>query len=110
MSLNIYPVTLELAREVARLLPAVAAADPDLARQLRRAVTSVVLNVGEGMYSQGRNRTARYHTAMGSAREVQSCLEVSHAMGYAAPISDEMRARLHHVIGTLVRLVRPRPG
>jgi len=49
MSLNIYPVALQLAREVARLLPAIAAVDPDLARQLRRAVTSVALNLGEAI-------------------------------------------------------------
>jgi hypothetical protein len=36
--LRIYPVTFELARAVARVLPAIARADSDLARQLRRAV------------------------------------------------------------------------
>lgn len=109
MSLRIYPITVELAGDVARLLPKIAAADPNLAKQLRTAVTSVPLNVGEGMYSLGRNRVVRYHTAMGSAREVMACLEVAHAMGYAPPLTPELRAKLNRIIGTLYRCVPRRP-
>ena len=36
--LRIYPVTLEIAREVARVIPTLNRVDSDLARQLRRAV------------------------------------------------------------------------
>lgn len=103
--LRIYPVTLEIAREVARIILALNRADPDLARQLRRAVTSIPLNLGEGMYSQGRLRQSRYHTALGSAREVLSCLEVAVAMGYLKQCPRQLEARLNRVIGTLVKLV-----
>jgi four helix bundle protein len=48
--------------------------DPDLARQLRRAASSVALNIAEGSGSFGRVRLQRYRTALGSARETCSCL------------------------------------
>lgn len=57
------------------------------------------------MYSRGLNRNARYHNALGSARETLSCLEVAVVFGYAqedAQLSDQ----LNRVVGTLVRLVR----
>ena len=103
--LRIYPVTLEITREVARLIPGIARADPDLARQLRRAVTSSPLNIGEGMYSRGKLRQSRYHTALGSSREVLSCLEVAVAMGYIKAVPQSLECKLNRVIGTLVKLV-----
>ena len=84
MSLRIYPIILEMVRDVRRRLPAIEQHDRDLARQLRRATTGVPLNTSEGMHSRGRNRTARYHTVLGSTREVLSCFEVAEALGYIA--------------------------
>ena len=57
------------------------------------------------MYSRGKSREARYHTALGSAREVLSCLEVAHAMGYLAEPDEKHVATLNQIIGTLVKLV-----
>jgi four helix bundle protein len=109
MSLRIYPVILELIREVReRYLPRIQAEDPDLARQMRRALCSMSLNTGEGMHAQGGNRRARYFTAKGSAREVLSCLETAFAMGYIPEIDSELRGKFDHVLGTLVNLVKPR--
>src|SRR5262249_18842763 len=68
--LRIYPVILELVHLLRPLLKELERHDPDLARQCRRALTSVPLGVAEGSYSRGRNRAARYHTALGSLREV----------------------------------------
>jgi hypothetical protein len=64
----------------------------------------VVLNLGEGSGSVGRMRTARYRTALGSARETRACLQVAEAFGYIRPISEVLGDRLDHVIGTLVRV------
>ena len=59
--LHIYPVILTFVADVHPLIGRIARHDPDLARQLRRASTSVVLNTAEGMYARGRQRTACYN-------------------------------------------------
>jgi four helix bundle protein len=79
--------------------------DADLARQCRKALASAPLNVAEGSYNRGKNRAARYHTALGSLREVLACFEVAAAMGYMPEVNDELRGQFDHVLGTLVRLV-----
>jgi four helix bundle protein len=78
--------------------------DIDLARQLRRAASSVVLNLAEGSGSFGRIRTQRNRTALGSARETMSCLRVAEAFGYTEPMPGTLLAALNRVIGTLVRV------
>jgi four helix bundle protein len=78
--------------------------DPDLARQMRRATCSVALNVSEGMYSRGKNRGARYHTAMGSMRETLACIEVSEALGYLRSVEPGLLRRIDDVLAVLYRL------
>jgi hypothetical protein len=46
----------------------------------------------------------RYHTALGSLREVLACLEVAAALGYMPEREAALRARFDRVLGTLVRL------
>lgn len=103
--LQIYPIILELLRELRGVIAQIERRDSDLTRQLRRCSSSIALNVGEGMYSRGKIRGARYHTALASARETLSCLEVARAMGYVASLDAALVAKLNRVIGTLVRLV-----
>ncbi len=103
--LRIYPVLLDLVRTLAPELHALERRDPDLARQCRRALASAPLNVAEGSYSRGKNRVARYHTALGSLREALACLEVATALGYLPEVSGELRDRFDRVLATLVRLV-----
>jgi hypothetical protein len=57
------------------------------------------------MYSQGKNRGARYHNALGSMRETLSCIEVGVALGYLPSVEEELVDQIRKVIGTLVRLV-----
>ncbi len=102
--LRIYPVILETIAELRTVVADIERRDSDLARQMRRAAASIALNVGEGMYSRGGNRTARYRTAIGSARETLSCLEVALALGYVASIEPELVTQMNRIIGTLVRL------
>jgi hypothetical protein len=60
------------------------------------------------MYSRGKNREARYHTALGSAREALSCLEVARALGYLGSVDEALEGQFNRIIGTLVRLVSTR--
>ena len=79
--------------------------DADLGRQSRRALSSAPLNMAEGMGNRGKTRQLRYDTALGSLREVLSCLEVGEAMGYVPPVGPALQARFDHVLGTLMNLV-----
>lgn len=56
--------------------------DADLCKQLKRAVNSVGLNAGEGLYARGGNRTVRIESAMNSAREVILGLRIAGAASY----------------------------
>jgi four helix bundle protein len=105
LMLRIYSVLLELVRSLRPLVKELERRDADLARQCRRALTSAPLNLAEGSYSRGQNRAARYHTALGSLREVLACFEVAAALGYLPEIDGVLRKRFDHVLGTLVRLV-----
>jgi four helix bundle protein len=71
---------------------------------MRRAATSIALNVAEGMYSRGKNKGVRFHTALGSAREAMAYLEVAAALGYVAEPDEDTMQVLNRIVGTLVRL------
>ena len=102
--LRIYPVSLQMVRDVRSFADAIQRFDGDLARQLRRASMSVVLNLSEGSGSRGGRRRMRYEDALGSARETLAGLEAAHAAGYLGPVPEAVRGRFNHIIGTLVRL------
>ncbi len=102
--LRIYSVVLEVLEQLQPALKRIEVRDCDLARQLRRCGASIALNLAEGMYSHGRNRRARYYTALGSARETLSCLEVAVAFRYVAR-DDVLVDSLNRVIATLVKLI-----
>jgi four helix bundle protein len=91
-------------RSMRGVLVAIERRDSDLARQLRRAASSVVLNLAEGSGSFGRVRTARYRTALGSARETLACLRVAEAFGDIEGMPQGLVERMNRVVGTLVRV------
>jgi len=102
--LRIYDDMLEAVRTMRPMLAAIDRRDPDLARQLRRAASSVVLNLAEGSGSFGRVRTVRYRTALGSARETLACLRVAEAFGYVDAVPVAVLDNMNRVVGTLVRV------
>jgi four helix bundle protein len=102
--LRIHDDMLDALRLMRGVLSAIERRDADLARQLRRAASSVVLNIAEGGGSFGRVRTARYRTALGSARETLSCLRVAEAFGYVEAMPQGLLQRIDRVVGTLVRV------
>jgi len=61
--LRIYDNVLGVMPALRRVLDAIERRDGELARQGRKALQSVALNLGEGAYSQGRNRRALFRTS-----------------------------------------------
>jgi four helix bundle protein len=106
--LDIYPVILTFIEDVQPLLGKIAHHDPDLARQLRRASTSVALNVAEAWVARGRSRTACYNIALREMRESHTSLEVSFRLRYLPPLSSELEGRAQRIIRTLYKLSFPR--
>jgi four helix bundle protein len=102
--LRIHDVMLDAIATMRPMVCVIERHDRDLASQLRRAASSVVLNVAEGSGSFGGMRTARYRTALGSARETLSCLLVAQRFGYLDAMPPMLVATMNRVIGTLVRV------
>ena len=102
--LAIYSVILEVMRGLRPVMCEIERRDPDLARQMRRAASSVALNVSEGMYSRGKNRGARYHNAMGSMQETRSCIDVGVVLGYIDGVDGSLLDQIDRIQATLFKL------
>jgi four helix bundle protein len=104
--LRIYPVCIEMVREVRPYVERIGRFDRDLARQLRKSCTAVPLNVAEGSGLRGGLRRQSYDHALGEARETLANLETAEAIGYLPRVDSSVREHLDHIIATLVKLVR----
>ena len=109
MKLRIIDEIVEMIARVHRLSRKVARHDADLAKQMRRAVSSVGLNANEGLYGRGGNRTAKLDVAMCSGREVVMALRIAGAAGYLEPDVAVGAARVvDGIVGGLYRWAHPR--
>jgi four helix bundle protein len=104
--LKIYETILEVLRELGPVVAAIEGHDRDLARQLRRAATSVALNASEGSGCSGGTRRERYRNALGSARETGACLDAALALRYVESVDEQLLDKLDHVRAVLVKNVR----
>jgi four helix bundle protein len=77
-----YDIALEIVAAVAPLVDRIRRRDPDLGRQLRRALSSIPLNLAEGRRRQGKDRQYHYTIAAGSTDEVAAALDVAVACGW----------------------------
>ena len=102
--LKIYDDMLVAVRLMRGVVAVIERRDGDLARQLKRAGSSVVLNLAEGSGSAGGVRMAWYRTALGSARETLACLETAEAWGYVRALPEGLVDCMNRVVGTLVRI------
>ena len=93
-----YQVALELVRELRPIVAGLKNLDANLADQLQRAASSVVLNLAEGQRRQKGNKHRAYETAHGEAREVLGCLDCAHAWGWIADDSTA-RAKCDRLLG-----------
>ena len=100
----------QVARKMCRLGGEIAAAiekrDPDLARQLRRALTSVCLNIGEAKHRTARMQRSKFAIAYGEANEVKCILECAQDLGYVTEGDTEAAwETADHVAATLYKLI-----
>ena len=102
MSLLIEDSAIELAASMRELLVRLARCDRDLATQIRRATSSVALNVAEGMGRIGKDRLHHYRVAKGSALEVKAGLRLAVAFGYVSQTGVERPAQLSVLIQKLL--------
>jgi four helix bundle protein len=105
MKLRILDDIVQTVGSIHHLCRVIARQDPDLSKQLKRAVNSVGLNSGEGLYARGGNRTVRIESAMNSGREVVLGLRIAGAAGYldAERVAREIDA-VDRIVATLHKL------
>ena len=107
--LQVLDVSLDAVRALRPLVVVVQRHDRDLASQLRRAASSIVLNVAEGNRSQGANARVRFFTAAGSTSETRAALKLAVAWGYTSvELATESEALLDRTAGMLHGLVHRR--
>jgi len=94
----------ELARPV---VEAVYRRDRDLASQLRRAISSVALNLAEGFGCTGGSARARFETARGSLNEAQAGVRIAVAWRYVSQAAaGELLESMHSLGGRVFGLCR----
>ena len=88
----------------------VARQDKSLADQMRRAASSIVLNIAEAEGNDGGTARAKFHTAAGSTKETRAALELAIAWGYVTPERhEEADILLDKTTAQLWRLLHPQP-
>lgn len=96
-------VSYRLIEALTEIVPVIQRSDRDLADQIRRAATSVSLNLAEGQRSMKGNRQKHYAIAHGSANEVKAGLFVAKAWGWIED-SDRALAIMDRLLALLWKL------
>ncbi len=81
------------------LVEAVQRKDRDLASQLRRAVSSIALNLSEGFGNSSGNARLRFESALGSLNEAKTAIRVAIAWGYFSPAAAKETLEELRVLG-----------
>ena len=81
----VYNVALELVRSLRPVVEQLRLHSRDLADQIERAGTSVVLNNGEGNRRAGKDRRRFFTMAQGSS-EIQAAIDVADAWGWPVDV------------------------
>jgi len=78
---DVLEISLQTIAALREPLAVIRAADGDLYRQIRRAGSSIPLNIAEGSRRVGKDRKHLYRIAAGSAAEVRVALRTALAWG-----------------------------
>ena len=104
-SFHVLQVAIEAVALLRPIVATIRRCDRDLGEQIRRAASSVALNIAEGNRNEGGLRLSRFSTAAGSNAEVRAALQVAVAWGYVEPsqvaaadeLLDRVAAMLHRL-------------
>ena len=97
--------SLQLIRALRRPISPLRLRDPKLHDQIRRAASSISLNLAEGAGRSGKDRRRHYRIAAGSAEEVRVALRVAEAWGeLSAQATAEPLQGMDHQLAMLWRL------
>ena len=103
--LKIYDEMLEAVRGMRGMIGDIERRDPDLARQLRRAASSVVAQRGRGQrLVQAHAITARCRRRLSGARARAARVPAGRRGARYVDGAAALGARIDHVIGTLVKV------
>ncbi len=89
MRFEAFDSSFSLIRALRAVVERLRSLDPDLYRQLRRALSSIPMNLAEGASRCGKDRRHHFRIAEGSAREVDAALRCAEAWGDLE--TDELR-------------------
>ncbi|MBA2543656.1 MAG: four helix bundle protein [Deltaproteobacteria bacterium] len=104
-----YQVALDLVRALCPIVEQLRTNSSDLANQIERAGTSLVLNLGEGNRRAGKDRRRFFVMAHGSASEIRAGLDVADAWGWAVDAASA-KALLDRQLRLLWGLTHPKPS
>jgi four helix bundle protein len=95
-------VALEVIAGLSGVVKQIEGPDRALGDQVKRAASSVALNLAEGAERRGRDRAHSFRIASGSAAEVRAALRVAAAWGYlSADALEPLDAQLDRLAGLL---------
>jgi len=107
MPYELEELSLELIEALVPLMPRIKQRDKSLEDQLRRAASSVGLNVAEAAGSDPGNKRARFFTAAGSARETQHALRQAIAWRHVnARDAERALTLVRRIVAILWRVTR----
>ena len=100
-------VSLEAIKSLRVVVPQIERHDRDLADQIKRAASSVALNLAEGQRLTKGNKPKHYAIAHGSANEVRAALRTAIAWGWIEDAAEPL-AVFDRLLALLWRLTHPR--
>jgi len=104
-----YEVSLDVIKSLRAVMPQIEPNDRELADQIKRAASSVALNLAEGQRLTKGNKPKHYAIAHGSANEVRAAIHTAIAWGWIEDASKQLAA-LDRLLALLWRLNHPQRG